>query len=213
MAHVLIIGASKGIGLATAKRALASGHRVRALARSAGQIRLRHEALEKVAGDALKREDIAAALTDIDVVIQVLGVRPSPNMIFGPITLFSRATEILLPAMETAGVKRLIAVTGFGAGDSAASISCLQRIPFRLVLGQAYDDKTIQERLIKKSGLDWTIVRPGVLTPGPRSGRTRVLVEPESWRNGLISRSDVADFLVEQIEDDSLLHQAPVIVY
>ncbi len=213
MAHVLVIGGSKGIGLATVKRALASGHRVRALARSAGQIRLRHEGLEKVEGDALKEEDITAALDGIDVVIQALGVRPGPNMIFGPITLFSRATQILVPAMEAAAVKRLIAVTGFGAGDSKASINCLQRIPFRLVLGQAYDDKTLQEQLIRKSNLDWTIVRPVVLTPGPRSGRYRVLVEPESWRNGLISRNDVADFLVKQIEDDSLLHQTPVIAY
>ena len=213
MAHVLVIGASKGIGLATVKCALACGHSVRALARSAGQIRLRHEALEKVTGDALKEEDISTALAGIDVVIQTLGVRPGPNMIFGPITLFSRATQVLVPAMEVAAVKRLIAVTGYGAGDSEASINCLQRIPFRLVLGQAYDDKTLQEQLIKESSLDWTIVRPVVLTPGPRSGRTRVLVEPESWRNGLISRNDVADFLVKQIDDDSLLHQAPVIAY
>lgn len=213
MARVLIIGASKGIGLATVKRALACGHHVRALARSAGQIPLRDERLEKVTGDALKEDDITAALAGIDVVIQALGVRAGPKMILGPITLFSKATQVLVPAMEDAGVKRLIAVTGFGAGDSEASISCLQRIPFRLVLGQAYDDKSVQERLIKESKLDWTLVRPVVLTPGPRSGRYRVLAKPGSWRNGLISRNDVADFLVKQIDDDSHLHQAPVIAY
>ena len=213
MAQVLIIGASKGIGLATVKRALASGHHVRALARSAKQIPLRDEKLEKVTGDALKEDDVAAALAGVDVVIQALGVRAGPYMIFGPITLFSKATQVLVPAMKDAGVKRLIAVTGFGAGDSAASISCLQRVPFRLVLGQAYDDKSVQEELIKESDLDWTIARPVVLSPGPRTGCYRVLVERESWRNGLISRNDVADFLVKQIDDDGLLYQAPVIAY
>ncbi len=213
MAKILVIGASKGIGLATVKRALDCGHAVRAMARSAGQIPLRHESLEKVTGDALKEADVAAALTGIDAVIQALGVRAGPQMIFGPITLFSKATRVLVPAMEAAGVTRLISVTGFGAGDSRAAIGCLQYVPFRLLLGQAYDDKTIQEAVIKDSTLDWTIVRPGVLTNGRRSGRYRVLVEPAQWRNGLISRADVADFLVKQIDDDSLLHKAPVIVY
>ena len=213
MAKVLIIGASKGIGLESVKRALAAGHHVRALARGADKIALNHAELEKVKGDALNEDDVAAALEGIDVVIQALGVAPGPQMITGPITLFSEATAILVPAMETAGVKRLLCVTGFGAGDSEARIGCLQRLPFRLFLGQAYDDKSIQESLIKESDLDWTIVRPVVLTRGRRRGRYRVLVEPREWRNGLISRADVADFLVKQIDDTTHLHEAPVIAY
>lgn len=213
MAKVLVIGASRGIGLATVKRALDCGHAVRAMARSAVQIPLRHKSLEKVTGDALKEADVAAALAGIDVVIQALGVRAGPQMIFGPITLFSKATRVLVPAMETVGVTRLISVTGFGAGDSRAAIGCLQYVPFRLLLGQAYDDKSVQETVIKDSALDWTLVRPGVLTRGRRTGRYRVLVKPAQWRNGLISRADVADFLVKQVDDDSLLRKDPVIVY
>ena len=67
-------------------------------------------------------------------------------------------------------MKRLICVTGFGAGDSRASISCLQRLPFQMVFGRAYADKSVQERLIKDSSLDWTIVRPGVLTTAGEPG-------------------------------------------
>jgi hypothetical protein len=66
---------------------------------------------------------------------------------------------------------KLICVTGFGAGDSRASISCLQLLPFRFFFGRAYDDKDVQERLIKDSALDWTIARPGVLANGSRTGR------------------------------------------
>jgi putative NADH-flavin reductase len=115
--------------------------------------------------------------------------------------------------MESAAVKRLICVTGFGAGDSHESISCLQLLPFRLVFGRAYDDKSVQERLIKNSSLDWTIVRPGVLTSGRQTGRYKILDKPSQCRNGMISRSDVADFLVRQIEDRTYVHHAPVLVY
>jgi putative NADH-flavin reductase len=114
--------------------------------------------------------------------------------------------------MRGQGVKRLICVTGFGAGESRASISCLQRLPFQIVFGRAYDDKSLQERLIKKSELDWTIVRPGVLTSGPRTRRYKILSEAPQWRNGIISRSDVAEFLVRQIEDQTYVRQTPVLV-
>jgi putative NADH-flavin reductase len=115
--------------------------------------------------------------------------------------------------MESQGVKRLICVTGFGAGDSRTSISFLQRVPFRLLLGRAYDDKSVQETVIKNSSLDWTIVRPEVLTNGRRTGRYSILGEASAWRNGFISRKDVADFLVRQIEDRAYVHKRPVLVY
>jgi putative NADH-flavin reductase len=213
MSHVLIIGASKGIGLEAVKRALACGHSVRALARSADRIDLSDPNLEKWPGNALKHEDVLSALDGIDAVIQALGIAAGPEMVLGPVRLFSKSTSILVPAMKDAGVKRLICVTGFGAGDSRASIGCFQSIPFRIFLGRAYDDKDIQEALIRESDLDWVIVRPGVLTNGGRTGRYRVLADPNSWRNGLISRADVADFLVRQIDDDAYVGKTPVIVY
>ena len=162
MAHVLIVGASKDIGLETTRQALAAGHDVRALARSAATISLSSPKLEKVRGDALNSKDVAAALRGVDVVIQTLGV--GLGDLFRPVYLFSGATRVLVGAMTAQGVKRLICVTGFGAGDSRSSISFLQRIPFQVVFGRAYEDKSLQERLIKESSLDWTILRPGVLT-------------------------------------------------
>lgn len=210
MARLLIIGASKGIGLETARQALKAGHDVRAFARSANAIALADPKLEKVRGNALQIQDVEAALKDIDVVIQTLGV--GLGALFRPVTLFSQATAILVVAMTSQDVKRLITVTGFGAGDSRSSISCLQRIPFEAVFGRAYQDKTVQEQLIKDSPLDWTIVRPGVLTGGARTGRYKVLETPAEWRNGVIARADVADFLVRQVEDQSYIRKAPVLI-
>ena len=211
MARILIIGASKGIGLETTRQALESGHQVRALARSAARIGLSDPNLEKIQGDALNSRDIEAALDGMDVVIQALGVS-SVGDLFRQVSLFSDATHILVSAMEGKSVKRLICVTGFGAGDSRTNISCLQRMPFQLVFGRAYDDKTVQERLIKESSLEWTIARPGVLTNGRRTGRYKILEEASSWRNGIISRSDVADFLVRQIEDQTYIRKTPVLI-
>ena len=213
MASVLIIGASGGIGREAVHQALAAGHGVRAFARSADRLAIQHSDLEKFPGDALDADQIKAALDGIDVVIQAVGVAAGPEMVLRPVHLFSQSTEILVKAMQAAGVKRLISVTGFGAGDSYSRIGCLQRIPFRLILGRAYDDKNVQERLIRGSEVDWVIARPVILTNGAKTGRYRVLVEPKQWRNGFISRADVADFLVGQIENDDYLGKTPVLAY
>lgn len=208
--RVLIIGASQGIGLETTRHALETGYQLRAFARSANAIGLTNQHLEKARGDALITHDVEAALIGVNVVIQTVGIGLAD--LFRPVTLFSDATQVLLAAMCAHGVKRLICVTGFGAGDSRSSINCLQQVPFQVVFGRAYEDKSQQERLIKESALDWTIARPGVLTGGPRTGHYKILSEASQWRNGFISRSDVADFLVRQIEDQAFLHKTPVLV-
>ncbi len=212
MATVLIIGASSGIGLATTKLALEHGHSVVAFARSADRIALQHVKLRKLVGDARQIDDVRPALSGVDAVVQTLGVPANTRMLTGPIDLFSTATATLLPLMKDAGTRRLMSVTGFGAGDSRSRIPPLQRLGFDLVFGRAYGDKDLQENMIKQSGLDWTIVRPGVLINTRKVGRYRILVSPQDWRNGIVSRSDVADFLVKQLTDDTCLKQAPVLV-
>jgi uncharacterized protein YbjT (DUF2867 family) len=208
--RILVIGASRGIGREVVTVALAGGHHVRAFARSADALSLQDANVEKRPGDALREADVASALEGMDAVIQVLGVRGRD--LFQPISLFSAATRVLLPAMERLGPRRLVAVTGFGAGDSRAAITTLQRVPFRLFLGRAYDDKSAQEQLIKDSRLDWTIVRPGVLVSAPALGCYKVLAAPGQWRNGIVSRADVARFIVKETVAGQYIRQAPVVV-
>jgi putative NADH-flavin reductase len=115
MSKVLIVGASRGVGLEAVKCALKAGHKVRALARSA-DIPVSHPGLEKIVGDALDESTIGDALSSVDVVIQTLGVEFSPETILRGTRLFLEATRLLVNAMQDAGVKRLISVTGLGAG-------------------------------------------------------------------------------------------------
>ncbi len=209
---ILIIGASSGVGLATVKEALERGHTVRAFARSADRMQIEGPALEKIKGDALVQTDVENALHDVDAVIQTLGVPLNTRLLTGPVELFSQSTSILVPAMERAAIGRLVALTGFGAGDSEGAISIVQKIPFNIVFGRAYADKSRQESIIKASSLDWTIARPGVLTNSRKSGRYKVLKEPSAWRNGIVSRANVADFLVKALDDDRLIREAPVLI-
>jgi len=213
MAKVLIIGASRGIGLETVKAALLAGHNVRALARSAARIPIQNPVLDRVAGNALDSSAIRSTLDGVDVVVQTLGVDVAPRSIFERTTLFSQSTRIIVDAMKAAGVKRLIAVTGLGAGNSRGHGGIIyDSVVFPLLLKRVYDDKDVQEWIIKSSGLDWTIVRPGLLTNRPATGHYRILTAAEDWRFGTISRADVADFIVRQIDDRKLIGTTPLLI-
>jgi putative NADH-flavin reductase len=212
LATVLIIGASKGIGRETVKAALAAGHTVKAFARSAASIPITDARLEKVSGDALNRADVEAALSGTDAVVQSLGISNMSELMTGT-TLFSNTARILVDAMQARGPKRLIMVTGAGAGDSRGKLGFLyDKILFPLTLGRVYADKDIAEDMVRKSSLEWTIARPGGLTNGPKSSSYKVLVESRDWHLGFISRASVADFLVRQIDDRNLIGKTPVLV-
>jgi len=205
-----IIGASRGIGRKAVDYALERGHSVRALARSAGRIGVEADGFEALEGDATDPVTLAKAVEGVDAVLVTIGA-PRDLRIVKQTTLFSDVARALIPAMEAAGIKRLIAVTGFGAGDSYARLSTLERIPFNVILGRAYADKAVQEDLIKASDLDWTIARPGILNDNAMSKSYKVLVAPETWRQGVISRADVAHYLIHAAEDASHIRETPAL--
>jgi putative NADH-flavin reductase len=213
MALVLVIGASRGIGLETVRRALAAGHGVRALARGAASIPIDEAGLEKVAADALDRGAVSASLKGADVVIETLGAPKQLAATLWGTRLFSNATRILVDAMREQGVRRLLAVTGLGAGDSRGHGGLLyDAFAFPLVLKRIYDDKDVQEQMIRASGLDWTIVRPGLLRSSAGTGRARALTDPKDWRAGSVTRADVAAFLVREAFERRFVGQTPLLI-
>ena len=213
MAVVLVIGASRGIGLETVRCALADGHRVRALARGAASIPIDEDGLEKIAGNAVDRTIVTASLKGVDAVIETLGAPKDLATTLWGTRAFSDATRILVDAMREQGVRRLVAVTGLGAGDSRGHGGLLyDAIAFPLVLKRIYDDKDVQEQMIRASGLDWTIVRPGLLRSGSATGHARALTDPKDWRAGSVTRADVAAFLVREVFERRFVSQTPLLI-
>jgi len=195
------MGATSGIGRCAMDEAVQRGHPVRAFGRSADRLDP-SDLVEPFVGDATSADDVARALIGVRAVIYALGIRERLAMLWQEETLFSETTSVLIQEMRKADVSRLVAVTGFGAGRSKSAMSWVEKTGHRAVLGKPYADKDRQEALIEASDLAWTIVRPVILTKGAKSTTYRVLREPDEWRNGLISRSSVAHYLVDAIERD-----------
>jgi putative NADH-flavin reductase len=213
MPTLLVIGASRGVGLETVRQALGAGHAVRAFARQADTIPLTDPGLDKRSGDALDASAIASALTNVDAVVQCLGAAKDLQSIFAGTTLFSRATRFLVDAMRAQGPRRLLVVTGLGAGDSRGYGGLLyDAVLFPLVLKRVYDDKDVQEQIVRSSGLEWTIARPGLLTNAPATGTAQALTDPKTWRAGNIARADVAAFLVREAFERRFVRQTPLLI-
>ena len=196
---ILIMGATSGIGAKAVEEAVSRGLPVRGFARGADKLS-GHDGVEPFAGDALSLEDVTRALDGVKAVVYALGIKERLAMLWEEETLFSESTKVLLEAMAAKSVKRLILVTGFGAGRSRAAMSTLESVGHKAILGRPYADKDRQEELIQASDLDWTIARPVILTNNVKSGKISVLAEPSTWKNGLISRADVANYLIDAVE-------------
>jgi hypothetical protein len=117
--------------------------------------------------------------------------------------------------MERRGVRRLVCESSLGVGDSKGQLGLLfDRVVLPLWLRHVYEDKEVQERDIRQSPLDWVIVRPALLTNGPRTGVYQVgLTYNRSSIVPRISRADVADFMLKQLTDDTYLRKAPALWY
>jgi putative NADH-flavin reductase len=206
---VLIIGATGGTGRILLDKALEQGHEVTALARNPSAVAPRDHRPHVLQGNALDPEAVEAAVAGQDAVLSALGTRSSK-----PTTLFSASTANLIGAMKKHGVRRLVCLTGIGAGDSKGHGGFLyDRFLLPFVVRNQYQDKDRQEEIVRRSGLDWVIVRPARLTNESATGEYHVFFSGDSYRATTISREDVAAFMLAQLTEDRYLHQAPVISY
>jgi len=206
--NILIVGATRGIGRQLLEQALASGHAVTALVRNPQRLAIQHERLRVIKGDILDLDSVARAMAGQDAVCCTIGVKAP----WFRVTVFSEGTKNLLQAMNKTGVKRLICVTGIGAGDSKGHGGFLYDCIFLpLLLKPIYADKDRQESLIKASDVDWTIVRPGFLTNGPLTKNYRKLTDMTGVTAGWISRADIAHFILEELESKQHLKRTPLL--
>ena len=208
--RILIIGATRGVGLQVRQQALAKKHDVTALVREPAQLDRQHDRLRVFQGDIRDSRSVERAAEGQNAVISCVGITPTRK----PVTVFSDGMQNVLESMNKSGVKLLIAVTGIGAGDSRGHGGFFYDKIFQpLLLKTIYEDKDREEALIRGSSVDWIIVRPGFLTNGPVTGEYRVLTDLSGIKAGKISRADVAHFILKQLGASDYIGQAPLITY
>jgi putative NADH-flavin reductase len=205
---LIIFGATGTVGYQVVKQALGQGHWVTAFARHPANLDIQHPQLRLIQGDVMDLPTVQAAIQGQDAVVCVLG---SGKKLTG--TVRSQGTRQIIRAMETTGIRRLICLSTLGAGDSWGSLNFYWKtIMFGLILRNVFADHEKQEDYVRQSDLDWTIVRPGALLDGDRTGQYRHGFAGNDKTSQLkITRADVADFILKQLTDDTFIGQTPAI--
>ncbi len=203
-----ILGATSGTGKLLVEQALAEGHEVVAFARNLSKLSTQHEHLTVVSGELTDETSVEQALSGADAVISALGPRSAAKG--KPIM---HGTRNILTAMEKHGVRRLVIASTPSASDpnDAPDFRFKMAIGFiRLMLRPAYEDIVYTAQIVRASDCDWTIVRVSMLTDEPKTGRVRVGYVNKAM--GMrISRADLAEFMLEQVQDTKYYRQAPAI--
>jgi uncharacterized protein YbjT (DUF2867 family) len=204
---VLVIGATGGTGRLAVQRLLERGDSVRALARKPAEITERHERLEVVQGDARDAGSLERAAQGVDAVLSAFGPRSLKKD-----DLQETFARNLVGALHKDGVKRIVNLSAWGAGDSAPLAGLLFSAIRHTVLRHVYADKERGEAVLLNAGLDYVNVRPGRLLNAPARGGVKASLDGAGIKKEL-TRDDLAAFMVEQLHSDAWLRKSPLIGY
>ncbi|MBE9221551.1 NAD(P)H-binding protein [Cyanobacterium stanieri LEGE 03274] len=163
-----------------------------------------------LSGDVLDLATVEKAVKHQDAVVCTLG---SGHQLTGNVR--SQGTQHIIKAMNKWGVSRFICQTTLGAGDSWSNLDFYWKyIMFGFILRNVFADHQKQEEIVKQSCLQWTIIRPGAFVKGDRTGKYRHGFSNQDKTSKLmISRGDVADFILKELATNYYLGQCPSLSY
>src|SRR6267154_577947 len=197
---LFVLGATGGTGRALIEQALGRGHRITAFVRSPEKLGPPRDGLTALGGDPRNSDEFRAVLPGHESVLSALG---PPGI--GPSTLVAVSARSTVAAMRASGVRRLLVVGVAVLFEHDGLMSAIAR---RTFLRNVAKDHAEMERIVGASGLDWTIARPPRLTNGELTHAYGVAdgrMPPGARLT--ISRADVADFLLDEVEHPKHLRQ------
>ena len=201
-----IFGSTGKTGIELVKQALEQGHAVTAFVRDPARLTIEDERISTVTGDVVDPSSVAQAIQGQDAVICALGAGNDLKKT----TVRTIGTINIIRGMKKHDVKRLIVVSAMGVGESWDSLSLVSKILFATLLKSSRDDHESQERAVKESGLEWTIVRPSGLTDTPKTGNYEV-GENILAETSKIPRADVADLIIHELAHNSRIGKSVTI--
>ena len=209
---VIIFGATGFSGQAILAEAIKQGHEVTVLVRDSSKVKINHNNLRIVEGNVLDSQKVAFVIQNQEAVIQCLGVGGKGDG--KPTTFISDATKIIVDEMKKQNIKRLIALSNVGAGNSIAFqpwfFTKIILTYFMKWLKVIIDDKNRMEPIIMNSNLNWTIVRCPNIVDKPAKGKYNATLDGKGLKLS-ITLDDLSKFMVGQLKETTFNKQAPCV--
>ncbi len=202
--RIAVFGGTGGTGRRFLEAATDAGYGVKALVRNPNAIG-EMPGVVPVAGNVLDGGKVVLTLSECEAAVVILG-RTKGN----PPDVLAAGTDLIVKGMAKMGLRRLIVVTSLGVGESRDQVPLVFKILMNTVLKKEMQAKEAQERVVRESDTDWTIVRPGGLTNDAVAGSYRVGTDTGTV-GGRVSRADLASFLVSLVRDGSHVRETPYV--
>ncbi len=211
---ILVVGGTRGTGLAVVSELLDRGEKVTAMVRETSDTRaLDALGVEQVVADAMNPDQVRAAIPEGAYAAVVSALATSPRdmparknflqtLLTGPVRMDPDkrpdfvGNRNVIDAAKAAGVKRFLLLTVIGAGNSADAVP----LPARNATSDIAPVKEKAENYLRESGLDYTIIRPGWLGNVAATGTAILTEDPRSF--SYIAREDLAKLIVLALGDD-----------
>ncbi|WP_329288251.1 NAD(P)-dependent oxidoreductase [Streptomyces pseudovenezuelae] len=216
MSNLLVLGGSGRTGAHVLEHATRRGHHVRALVRNPDKVQA-PAGVELIQGTPANIDDLRKAAEGTEGVISALSnARTSDNPWAKPVSppmFMTDAARNTLTVMGEQGIRRIVLTSTQGAGDDWARLNPLVKAFINLSNVKAgFADHTGLDQVVRASSdIDWTLARAVALTDKPLSGPVRAAEAGTEKPGARINRADLAQFLVQTIEDNTWIRKAPLV--
>ncbi len=207
-----IFGATGGTGTCLVEQAIAAGHEVTAVVRDPSRLAVAGHLAAQEAGrlrivtaDITDPATIVPAVTGADAVLSAIGPHGA-----GPTRISQDSARGIIEAMRKAGTRRLLTVSGSivtDTGEGPVMRYLVKPLARRTALRNVCADMRSAEDEVRRSGLDWTIIRPPRLTGKAATGTYRTALDRNLPRGYTISRADLAACLLTLAADGGAVHR------
>jgi putative NADH-flavin reductase len=209
---ILILGISGRTGKLVAEEALKRGFKVSGIARDKSKVDLGDADITE--GSPYDIETLRKAIDGCDAVVSTLSLFPASQGLFSkittPVDFMSHSIQNTVTVMNEKNIKRIVVMTALGVGDSSREIPWLFSLIVKVSnISYAYADHAAQEKILEDSGLDWTVVRPTMLTNKMEDVSVLNNLKGEGNIKTSISRNAVAHFIVDAIDKREFIKQKP----
>lgn len=203
---VLVFGANGNVGSHFVNQALEAGYKLKAFVRSPEKYTLSDNPnVEVVKGDATNFDDVEKAMKGADIVVSCLGNPPKKK-----IYIMEKAYDnIMLAASKQPNSPRCLMISSIGVNGT----SWFVRFLLRLFNGKEgfTDYEKADKRVLEEKDVPFVVIRPAGLTDKNGVGKYRVIPKPTVFFPRFISRSDVAKFFIDSLNDTSFDGKAVMI--
>lgn len=208
---IAIFGSTGFLGKVLLKMALDKGYQIKTLVRNPDKSGEFRDKVEFIHGNILNLNDIRKTVSGTEAVLSTIGP-PARNP--GNPGIYKKCMENIVDILEKENIKRFIHVGGAahlgGENENWTIGRRLLKQMLNISGKQILVAKQLEWDVLKKSKLEWTLVRPPAILKG-RSKSGNLLVDGKNLGSLKVNVKDLSNFMLEQITSDLWIKKAPLV--